>query len=197
MAVTDRERWDARHAVAGVGQPAPPDALRGRGDLLPAGGRALDVACGRGSVAVWLAARGFVVDAVDVSPVALAAGAALAAAQDVEVAWHVADLDAGLPAACTGPYDLVVCQRFRDPRLYPAFARLLAEGGLLVLTVLSEVDDEPGPFRAGPGELAAAFPGLDVLTHEEGDGAATLLARRREVTPGAVPGSPPAPPAPS
>jgi len=57
----------------------PPDALRGREHLLPAPGRALDVACGRGTVAVWLARRGFGVDAVDVSPVGLAAGAALAA----------------------------------------------------------------------------------------------------------------------
>ena len=52
----------------------PPDELRGREQLLPAGGRALDVACGRGAVAVWLALRGFVVDAVDVSGVGLAAG---------------------------------------------------------------------------------------------------------------------------
>ncbi|ODT99072.1 MAG: methyltransferase type 12 [Pseudonocardia sp. SCN 72-86] len=190
MAVADRERWDLRHAVAGAGAPAPPDALRGREDLLPAGGRALDVACGRGTVAAWLARRGFTVDAVDVSPVALASGAAL----ERGVRWVLADLDAGLPAECAGPYDVVVCQRFRDPRLYPSLAAVLAPGGLLVLTVLSEVDDEPGPYRAVPGELAAAFPGLDVAAHEEGNGSATLIARRG---PGAAHGSPPAPPDPS
>ncbi|MGD9987989.1 class I SAM-dependent methyltransferase [Pseudonocardia sp.] len=190
MAVADRERWDARHTVAGAGAPAPPDALRGREHLLPAGGRALDVACGRGTVAAWLARRGFVVDAVDVSPVALAAGAAL----EPRVRWILADLDAGLPADCAGPYDLIVCQRFRDPRLYPAFTAVLAPGGMLVLTVLSEIDDEPGPFRAVPGELAAAFAGLDVVAHEEGDGAATLIA---VTPPAAAPGSPPTPPDPS
>ncbi|WP_098960145.1 bifunctional 2-polyprenyl-6-hydroxyphenol methylase/3-demethylubiquinol 3-O-methyltransferase UbiG [Pseudonocardia sp. N23] len=194
MADADRERWDSRHSVAGVGTPAPPDALRGRESLLPAGGRALDVACGRGSVAVWLALRGFVVDAVDVSPVALASGAALAAANGAAVSWRAGDLDSGLPPGCTGPYDVVVCQRFRDPRLHPVFARVLAPGGLLVLTVLSAVDDEPGPFRAGPGELAAAFDGLTTVVHEEGNGEATLIAIRRRW--GVAPGSPPARPAP-
>jgi len=190
VAVADRERWDSRHAVAGAGVAAPPDALRGREDLLPTGGRALDVACGRGTVAAWLAGRGFTVDAVDVSPVALASGAAL----EPRVRWVLADLDAGLPAACAGPYDVVVCQRFRDPRLYPALAAVLAPGGLLVLTVLSEVDDEPGAFRAVPGELAAAFSDLETVVHDEGNGTATLIASRG---PGVAPGSPPGPPDPS
>lgn len=170
--MTDRERWDARHAVAGSGGPLPPDALRGREHLLPAAGRALDVACGRGRVAAWLAGRGFAVDAVDVSPVGLAAGAALAPG----VRWIEHDLTAGLPGP--GPYDLVVCQRYRDPGLYPALAAALAPGGLLVVTVLSEVGDAGGAFRAAPGELVAAFPALEHLVHEEGDGQASLVARR-------------------
>jgi SAM-dependent methyltransferase len=173
--VSDRERWDARHAVATGTVAAPPDALRGREHLLPAGGRALDVACGRGAVAAWLAGRGFAVDAVDVSPVGLAAGAALAPG----VRWIAHDLTAGLPPSCPGPYDVVVCQRYRDPALYPALAAALAPGGLLVLTVLSEVGDSGGPFRAAPGELPAAFPGLEHLAHDEGDGQASLVARAR------------------
>jgi 2-polyprenyl-3-methyl-5-hydroxy-6-metoxy-1,4-benzoquinol methylase len=184
MASEDRERWDARHAaVSAAGGPilpAPPDALLGREHLLPAAGRALDVACGRGAVAVWLAERGFAVDAVDVSESALAAGAALAADRRVgeQVRWWAHDLDEGLPDGCTGPYDVVVCQRFRDPALYPVLARCLAPGGLLVVTVLSVVGDEGGRFRAGAGELLAAFGGLTELAHIERDGEASLLARR-------------------
>ncbi|MHA6782484.1 class I SAM-dependent methyltransferase [Pseudonocardia saturnea] len=174
MPDADRERWDARHTVAGAGVPMPPGALHGREHLLPASGRALDVACGRGSVAAWLHGRGFAVDAVDVSPVGLAAGAALAPG----VTWLLHDLATGLPAEASGPYDVVVCQRYRDPALYPALAAALAPGGLLVLTVLSEVGDSGGPFRAAPGELAAAFPELEQLSHIERDGEATLVARR-------------------
>lgn len=181
--MSDRARWDARHAAVTGTVASPPDALRGREHLLPAPGRALDVACGRGAVAAWFAGRGFAVDAVDVSPVALAAGAVLASG--VRRVEH--DLTAGLPTSCAGPYEVVVCQRYRDPALYPALAAALAPGGLLVLTVLSEVGDAGGPFRAAPGELPAAFPGLEHLAHEEGDGSATLLAR----APGPVAGRPP------
>lgn len=168
---TDADRWDARHARAEDVGALPPDALRGREQLVRAGGRALDVACGRGAVTRWLVSRGFVVDAVDVSPVALAA----AAGAGVRTVEH--DLDAGLPPSCTGPYDLVVCQHFRDPRLYPQLRAVLAPGGLLVLTVLSVVDEEPGPYRAAAGELRAAFAGLEVLVDVEGDGEAGLVAR--------------------
>ncbi|MEQ3549859.1 class I SAM-dependent methyltransferase [Pseudonocardia nematodicida] len=176
MAEADRERWDAKHRALGAGTPLPPDALRGRLDLVPSTGRALDVACGRGGVAVWLAARGLDVVAVDVSPAGLAAGAALADDHDVRVRWVEADLDGGFPDE-DGTYDLVVCQRFRDPALYPALAAAVAPGGLLVISVRSEVGDEGGRFRAAPGELAAAFGDLEVLAHHEGDGEAYLLAR--------------------
>jgi SAM-dependent methyltransferase len=185
VAVADRERWDARHAAAGTAgaaqgaaqSPTPPDALRGREALLPPGGQALDVACGRGTVAVWLAVRGFAVDAVDVSPVALDAGRALAHREGVgeRVRWWPHDLDAGLPD--TGPCAVVVCQRFRDPDRYPDLAARLAPGGLLVVTVLSQVGEGPGPFRASAGELRAAFGHLEVLHHVERDGEASLVAR--------------------
>nr|WP_239029278.1 methyltransferase domain-containing protein [Pseudonocardia acidicola] len=158
--------------------------MRGRLELLPAGGRALELACGRGAVAVWLAQRGFAVDAVDVSGAGLEAAAALATRSGAgdRVRLVAADLDDGIPASCPGPYDVVVCQRFRDPRLYDAMAARLAPGGLLVVTVLSAAGDEPGPFRAAPGELAAAFgaiAGLQIVSHDEGNGAASLIARRR------------------
>lgn len=224
MSPGDRERWDARHAAAGRPTPAPPGAVAGAPDLVdafPVRGCALDVACGRGAVAVWLARRGLTVDAVDVSPVGLAAGTRLAAAYGVAERVHFIahDLDTGLPPGCAGPYDAVVCQLFRDPARYRDLGAVLAPGGLLAVTVLSlSGSPPPGPphsgaglFRAAPGELRAAFRGLGVLLHREGDGEATLLARaphRRTgpaptgpaptgPPPTAPPGSPPAPRPPS
>ncbi|MEV1290600.1 methyltransferase domain-containing protein [Pseudonocardia sp. NPDC049635] len=182
MAASDREDWDRRHGAAGVGTAQPPDALRGRLDLVPGSGRALDVACGRGAVAVWLAGRGLDVVAVDVSPAGLAAGARLATAvaPPGRIRWVEADLDDGFPTE-DGVYDVVVCQRFRAPALYPVLAAAVAPGGLLAITVRSEVGDSGGRFRAAPGELVAAFggpDGFDVLAHHEADGEAHLLARR-------------------
>ena len=179
MAVADRERWDSRHEAAGPAEPAPPAALRGREALLPAGGRALDVACGRGAVAVWLAQHGFAVDAVDISPAALRSVAGLAARRGVadRVRGCRHDLDDGLPDRGT-LYDVVVCQGFRDPRLYPQLRSALAPGGLLVVTVLSRVGagGEALAFRAEPGELLDAFGALRVLAHREGGGGAALVA---------------------
>lgn len=175
MSDADRRRWDERYVAAGAPSVAPPDLLAGR--ALPAG-RALDVACGSGGAAVWLAGQGLAVDAVDVSPAGIAAGRALAARCGVadRVRWWVHDLDVGLPVGCAGPYGVVVCQRFRDPALYPVLSAALAPGGLLAITVLSSVGGEAGRYRAGPGELRVAFAGLEVLADVEGDGRASLLA---------------------
>ena len=187
MSDEDRDRWDRRFATVGPGLPGPPTALAGREDLVPGGdaaqrsstrrppGRALDLACGRGTVAVWLASRGLSTTAVDVSPEALRLTTALAAERGAEVTTVLADLDDGLPVS--GPFDVVVCQRFRAPTLYPALPRLLAPGGLLVVSVLSTVGDEGGSYRAAPGELGAAFGHLEVLVDEEGQGEAHLVAR--------------------
>lgn len=200
MSDADRVRWDARHAAAGPPAPAPPGVLMGEPELaaaFPTSGRALDVACGRGGVAVWLALRGLAVDAVDVSPAGLAAGARLAAAHGVgrRVRWIDHDLDAGVPPDCRGPYDVVVCQLFRDPARYPDLVAALAPGGLLAVSVLSRCGGDAGPFRAPAGELRAAFGALAVLVDREGDGEASLLGRAPG--PPAPPGSRPAPPRPS
>lgn len=174
MSDADRARWDDRYVAAGP-VPAPPEALD---DHPVPCGRALDVACGTGGTAVWLAQRGLEVDAVDVSAAGLAAGSALARRCGVQVHWWVHDLDGGLPDGCAGPYDLVVCQRFRDAALYPVLVDALAPGGLLAITVLSSVGTEAGPYRAAPGELAAAFAVLETLAHVEADGRASLLGRQ-------------------
>ncbi|MGI9002696.1 MAG: class I SAM-dependent methyltransferase [Pseudonocardia sp.] len=180
MSEADRQRWNARHAAMTDDVALPPDALRDREHLLPGGGRALDVACGRGAVAVWLAGRGFAVDAVDVSGTALAAGAALARHTGTvdRVRWWCHDLDGGLPAGCVDTYAVVVCQRFRDPALYPELVARLGAGGLLVVSVLTEVGNGTGPYRAPPGELLGAFGALEVLAHAERDGEASIVARR-------------------
>ncbi len=167
--------------------PAPPVALSDLG-LLPGSGRALDVACGRGAVGVWLAQQGLTVTGVDVSPVAVDAARALAVDHDVvdSARFHVVDLDEGLGVE-PGAFDVVVCQRFRDPSIYRALADAVAPGGLLIVTVLSVVGHhgEPGPYRAAPGELVAALgPMVDVIVASEGSGRGprrrTGPGRRRE-----------------
>ena len=181
MSEQDRVRWDQRHAdrdpvdEADVDLPA---AFRPYADVFPRAGNALDVACGRGAGAVWLARRGMTVHGVDVSPVAVRAARDLARRCGVTARcrFDAMDLDAGLPAG--GLVDVLVCSMFRDRRLDAALVARLAPGGLLAVSALSEVGAVPGPFRAHAGELTDAFGALEVIACAETNGQAWLLARR-------------------
>ena len=126
---------------------------------------------------MWLARRGLRVWGCDVSPAAISQARDLAHRNGTgdRCRFDVVDLDDGLPAG--PPVDVILCHKFRDRRLDRAIIERLAPGGLLAIAVLSEVGAAPGPFRAAPGELPAAFAELDVVAAGEGQGHAWLLAR--------------------
>ncbi|KLI07297.1 SAM-dependent methyltransferase [Mycolicibacterium conceptionense] len=179
MSDKDRIRWDAAYADREPDDdlPALPQVFDGHADQFPVTGSAIDIACGTGRAAVWLAQRGLHVRGIDVSSVAIDRAKRSAIRHGVagRCRFEVADLDDGLPA---GPQvDVVLCHRFRDPGLYPALSARLKPGGLLAVCVLSEVGAEPGRFRAAAGELEAAFAGLETFEAGEADGEAWLLAR--------------------
>jgi 2-polyprenyl-3-methyl-5-hydroxy-6-metoxy-1,4-benzoquinol methylase len=185
-AENDRDRWDARHMAADDVDPAPSEFLVESAARLPTSGRALDLACGRGRNAVWLARRGFIVDAVDVSTIALAKATTLATRHGVadRVRTIAHDLADGLPPLADA-YDVVICLHFRQPDLWPAMRRLVAPGGVMLIETLarhpSNLDVNPD-FLGERDELVAAAGGLVV----EVSGRATvgkrsvdrLLARR-------------------
>ena len=203
MAESDRARWNARYGSAKQGPPRSDGHPGGEprrflvaaeGELAaPApGARALDLACGPGLEACWLAERGFTVDAVDIADVGLARAAAAAAEAGLGDRVHLvaADLDDGLPAELLGRrYAVVWAGHFRGNVVEQAVREVAAPGALLVTTRLSVVGREPalaggggGPdpaLLAAPGELVelAERCGLTVLRHQEGDGEAALLAR--------------------
>jgi SAM-dependent methyltransferase len=190
VAEEDRRRWDERYASlepASAGAVGPPGVFAAHAEVFPTTGRALDLACGRGLGAVWLARRGLEVSGLDVSPVAIAQARDLARRSGVgdRCRFDVTDFDDGLPAG--PPVDVVVCHKFRDRRLYRAIIERLSAGGLLAIAVLSEVGAAPGRFRAVAGELPAAFAELDLVAAGEGEGCAWLLARagRSGLEPGA------------
>lgn len=175
----DRRRWDERYSrsdPASAAAVAPPDFLRPHIDRIPASGRALDVACGQGLGSVWLASRGLDVWGVDISEVAIASARDLARRRGIDrrCRFDVVDLDEGLPPGA--PVDLLLCNNFRDRRLDRALIERLAPGGLLAIRTLSEVDAQPGPFRAARGELVSAFGELDLVAAGEANGHAWLLA---------------------
>ncbi len=182
MSEHDRARWDDKYSARGVPSPdavGPAAVFAAHRDEFPSAGEAIDVACGQGTGAVWLARRGLRVRGFDVSPVAIEQARALAVGSGVgdRCRFDVVDLDDGLPGG--PPADVVYCARFRDRRLDGPMIERLVPGGLLAVTALSQVGGTAGRFRAGPGELRTAFAELDVIAGGEEQGLAWLLARRR------------------
>jgi len=197
-----RDRWNERYAA----QPGrewmpetPAEWLVEHESLLHGGGRALDVACGDGRNALYLAQLGYMVDAIDVSDVAIDAVRATVQARGLTmtIAPRVVDLEREpLPA---GPYDVIVMLNFLQRDLFGPVTRALAPGGLLLFETLarSHVDELGHSFNPDyliePGELLEAFDGLEVVDHREGvaqrsgapRGVAGVVARR----PGAASGA--------
>jgi len=153
-------------------------------------GLAVDLAAGSGREAVYLAGRGFEVEAWDAAPEALDRAADLARRAGSRLRTVVADLEAQRPPLPENRYALVTCFRFLSRRLFAAMAHALAPGGHLVYETYRVGQERFGrPKRAqyllDDGELASAFLalGLEVLRFEEpgpagGPITARLWARR-------------------
>jgi SAM-dependent methyltransferase len=187
-----RERWNERRAAEGF-EPfpdAPADWLVEHAALLGAGGRALDVACGDGRNARYLARLGFEVDALDISDVTIDALRAVAPERAPGVHARVADLEHA--ALAQDAYDVVVNFNYLQRDLFGALERSLRPGGLLLFETfgpghLEELGKAINPaFVLGPNELLRAFAGLRVRHYREGvaersggpRGVASLVAQR-------------------
>ncbi|GLY63425.1 class I SAM-dependent methyltransferase [Amycolatopsis taiwanensis] len=110
-------------------------------------GQALDVGCGEGADALWLARRGWHVTAVDISRTALKRAATTDVDMTGRVAWAHADLTTASPPARA--FDLVSVQYFPLPRRpgHSALRRLLAAvapGGTLLIGSHDLADHPPG-----------------------------------------------------
>lgn len=161
-----RETWNARYRERGT-KPGPPSDWLVQNRSLLTGARALDLACGTGCNARFLAELGFTVDAVDISEVGIAALQGVAG-----VHARVADLECEpLPA---GAYDLVLMINYLQRDLLAAVADALAPGGVLIAETVTRAHVEQlgrtfdPRFLLEPGELRDAFGGLHVLRFEEG-----------------------------
>ena len=141
-----------------------PDPLVARvASALPPG-RALDLACGSGRHALWLAERGWQVTAVDASASSLAEMKGNAG-----VDARVADLEKHEFAIEPEAWDLVLISRYLQRDLFEPAKRGVKRGGVLIAVVLLEDPANPeGRFRARPGELRSYFEGWEILHDDEG-----------------------------
>jgi len=189
MSEADRARWDARYAPDTlVMGPAPKPLVLELAGVLPRAGRALEIACGEGQLAAWLARRGLAVTALDISPVALDKLRAQADAEGFakRLSAVEADLDDGLPPLAPG-LALVTCIDFYAPAVMAQARELLAPGGMLLLQVLLQPPGGDSPHRAARGEALELAAGLRLLFYREGviggRALAQLLAQRDPAAP--------------
>ena len=160
------EDWNRRYAGSELLWTAQPNRfLVAEAAGLPPG-RALDLACGEGRNAVWLAEQGWQVTGVDFSDVAIRKAEQLAEARGITVAWAQADLLGYRPKR--HGFDLVILFYLQLPEasrgpILRAAAEAVAPGGTLLLVAHDRSNLEDG--HGGPSDPAVLYTAADV----EGD----------------------------
>ncbi len=149
--------WESGPARRTLWEPAP--VVVDWGARLPVG-RLLDLGCGSGRDAVYLAQLGHEVTVVDRLGDALEKAEALAARADVSLELHEMDLRHERPEAAEG-FDAILMLRFFERSLLPWIASALRPGGILVLETFADDAEGPGPrrprWKLGRGEALKAL----------------------------------------
>jgi SAM-dependent methyltransferase len=170
---SDRKRWDAKYGGRAYAYGREPNPFLKKYARFPGRGRALDLACGEGRNAVFLAKRGWEVDAVDISPVGLKKAGWLAKEAAVKVNLIRADLDS-YPIG-KEKYDLFAVFYFWDRRLIPRIKGGLKKGGWVIFetytmeTILFGLDGpKEAKYLLKANELLDRFRDFRVLFYREG-----------------------------
>ncbi|WP_434600651.1 class I SAM-dependent methyltransferase [Streptomyces sp. A5-4] len=164
---SDEAFWDGRYAQSDRIWSGNPNTVLVREVTGTKPGRALDLGCGEGADAIWLAGQGWRVTATDISGVALARAVRHAAAEDVtdRVDWQRHDLGASFPE---GAFDLVSAQFLhslgdmpREEILRSAASAVVPGGVLLVVGHAGwpswEHNPQPGVHFPTPQEVLEAL----------------------------------------
>ena len=168
----NREHWDERYATEELIWKAEANRFLVEELDALAPGTALDVACGEGRNAVWLASKGWRVTGVDFSRAGLAKAQRLATDRGVEVTWVEADVVEWQPPSAS--FDVVVVLYLHLPaeQRRQALARAaaaLAPGGILLVVghdVSNLLKGTGGPqdpaVLFGPEQIVEDLPGLQI-----------------------------------
>ena len=160
---------------------SPSDWLVQHADLLARDQPVLDLASGRGRHALWLAAAGFHVCAVDRDPEKLEALAGAARARGVTVETRALDLERGDVDLGLEEYGSVVVFNYLHRPLFPALIRSLKPGGVLVYETFTAGQAARGhprnpAFLLQDGELPRLVAPLQIISSREGEFGGKLIA---------------------
>lgn len=188
MPADDCDKWDARYRSRFHADNQPAEVLKQNLDLLPSGGKALDLACGMGANALLLARAGLEVHAWDISGMALEALQVRAASDGIQINTEQRDVITHPPKINT--FDVIVVSRFLERGLAAAIMSALNPAGrLFYQTWTQNKPPQIGPtnpaYLLAPNELIGLFRDLTVLYYREGIrpadtgyGEALLVAQR-------------------
>lgn len=168
-----KDKWNARYRDTDWGTTRIPEAawvLRENHHLLPRQGNALDLACGLGGNAIWLATYGLTTWAWDVSDTAIATLTAISAGRGLPLYAEVRDVQTHPPES--ERFDVIVVSHFLDRFLSSALTTALRPGGLLFYqTFIRDRVDDVGPknpdFLLEQNELLRLFAPLRVVVYRE------------------------------
>lgn len=181
--------WDDRYRRGEYPTGPLPVVVKAASILPP--GRALDLACGAGRHALYLAEQGWQVTAVDASRDGIDILQRRAGARSLTIDARVADLERGELVIGPAAYDLICVCCYLQRELFPAIRAGVRVGGAVV-AAMAMVDEVPDvkpmnpAFLLQPGELRAEFAGWGLIHDFEGKIAgqaskravAELIARR-------------------
>jgi 2-polyprenyl-3-methyl-5-hydroxy-6-metoxy-1,4-benzoquinol methylase len=148
---------------------------------------ALDVACGRGRHALWLAAQGFRVTAIDRDADALRELAEEAHRCGVAIEAGLVDLERGSGVLPADAFDVIVVVHYLHRPLFPQLLAALRTDGVLIYETFTTAQAARGKpsnpdFLLRPGELRELVEPLDLLAWREGDfdgrDVASVVARK-------------------
>jgi tellurite methyltransferase len=163
----NKETWDERYAAGKFSSSEPHWLLV---DILPTlpPGRALDLACGTGRHAIFLANNGWDVTAVDSSSVGIEIARARAADAGLKIDLRAADLEKGEFEIETGAYHLVCDFYYLQRDLFPAMKAGVRPDGIVISTVhiYGEGEEHEG-FLLKEGELRTYFEDFDILHYHD------------------------------
>jgi tellurite methyltransferase len=175
----DRERWNRKYAAGNPNATFEPEPLLLQyAHLLTGHGMALDLACGVGHNAIFLARRGYEVLAVDASLVGL--GYCRTRLKDSQLRVHLVAADLDDFALPRDTFALVIVFRFLSRPLLPRIKQTLAPGGLLIqqtfnlnqLRIAPQMNPE---YLLQPGELARTFADFETIaTNDTADNSSEL-----------------------
>ncbi len=157
MTDKDREKWDSRYRKH-MGGTEPSLIVKEYADLASCG-NALDIACGNGRNSLYLAEKGFKVDAVDIS---------------TEAMDHLAGKNPNINVICQdidtwiipeNLYEMIINIRFLDRRLFPMIHKGLKPGGVLIIESFS--GGKKDKYCLKQNELLQVFQSFHIIYYKE------------------------------